>query len=267
MLNQITRASLREASGPPTDLAKLGASLGVVEVEWKEMKVDGMVLPKGSGFKVILKSSSMPSRARFSWAHELGHVLLQKETRTEPHFRSAPLSHKKTEELCDKIAAEILMPMEQFREYMERSVSTLAAVPELSKVFDASILATAIRYTDLLPMPAVLSVWKSESQQLQFSWPHANAHCKPYRFGIPKGTRARETGRAGPYMAFQSSDVVRTDEALLVTRKYRDGERHKWLKYPTESMGIGSYQNRYVLSLSYVDVPYAGKANRKEPPN
>ena len=52
-----------------------------------------------------------------------------------------------------------------------------------------------------------------------------------------------------------------------MTRKSREGEINRWQRFPTESMGIGSYQNRYVLSLSYVDVPYAGKANRKEPPN
>ena len=57
MLNKNTKELLRAASGPPTDLTKFGESLGVVELQWKELKVDGMVLPKGSGYKVILNTN------------------------------------------------------------------------------------------------------------------------------------------------------------------------------------------------------------------
>ena len=267
MLNKKTSEELRAASGPPTDLARLGESLGVVEVEQKQMKVDGMVLPKGSGYKVVLNSSNIEVRRRFSWAHELGHIIEQSGLLAKPQFRSAPRSYNETEALCDKIAAEILMPREEFREYMDRSEETLAAVPKLAPVFDTSMLSTAIRYTDLLEVPAVLSVWKTVSHQLVFGWRHANVLCRPYRFDIPKGTRAEEAGRSGPYMAFKSSKVVPTQEPLLMTRKSREGEINRWQRFPTESMGVGAYENRYVLSLSYVDVPNAGKANRREPPN
>lgn len=269
---------------PPTDLARLSEALGVVEIEIKELRVDdiraygsawsarvanverknlrldGMVLPLEAGYKIVL-NSNRPSRVRFSWAHELGHIILQSGGLTGPRAGRAVRSYKETEDLCDRIAAEILMPKEQFREHMERSHGTLAAVPTLAQIFDASILSTAIRYTDLLTMPAVLSVWKTEADQLKFGWRHANGHCRPYSFGIPKGTRARETGREGPYMAHQTTDVVRTEETLLVSRRSRDGERHNWVRFPTESMGFGSYQNRFVLSLSYVEVPGKRKEN------
>ena len=223
-----------------------------------------MVLPKGSGYKVILNSNSIAVRARFSWAHELGHIILQSGSLARPQFRGARPSHKEVEALCDKIAAEILMPEELFLHHMSQQENSLAAVPKLSQVFDSSILSTAIRFTDLLPMPTVLSVWKADSNQLKFSWPHANARCRPYRYGIPKGTRAEETGWTGPHMAFRSAEVVRSEEPLLMTRRSREGESHKWQSFPTESMGVGSYENRYVLSLSYVDVPGTGKVNNRE---
>lgn len=267
MLSQEMKDLIGIASGPPTDLAKLSESLGVVEVERKEMRVEGMVLPKGPGFKVILNSKSIAVRARFSWAHELGHIIDQSGLLAKPQFRSAPLSHKKTEELCDKIAAEILMPREEFKEYMDRSEETLAAVHKLASVFDTSILSTAIRYTDLLEVPAVLSVWKVMSNGLTFSWPHRNDLCRSWRFDIPKGRRAKGTGWRGPHMALESSGVVSSEEPFLVTRRSRGGEVHRWQRFPTESMGIGSYENRYVLSLSYVEVPGAGKAKRRETPN
>ena len=265
MLNEKTLEELRAASGPPTDLARFGEALGVVEVEWKELNVDGMVLPKGSGYKIVLNSKKA-ARARFSWAHELGHIVFQSGSLARPQFRSAQRSHKQIERLCDMIASEVLMPREQFSEHMNQLDFTLAAVPKLAQVFDTSIVSTAIRYTDLLPFPAVLSVWKSESGGLTYSWSHDNGNCRPFRFNVPKGTRVKEGQTSGPNVAFRTADVVRTEESLQMSHRSRGSENHKQGKFPTDSMGIGSYQNRYVLSLSYVSVPSAEKANRREPP-
>ena len=97
MLNDNTKAKLLAASGPPTDLAKFGESLGVVEVERKELKVDGMVLPKGAGYKIILHSKKAAVRSRFSWAHEIGHIIVQSGSLAKPQSRGAPLSHKHLE--------------------------------------------------------------------------------------------------------------------------------------------------------------------------
>ena len=137
MLSAATIEKIAAAFGPPTDLEKLGEQLGVVEVEPRELSVDGMVLPKGSGYKIVLNSKK-PDRFRFSWAHELGHIIDQSGLLARPQFRSAPRSPKDTEKLCDKIAAEILMPREEFKEYMDRSEETLAAVHKLASVFDTS---------------------------------------------------------------------------------------------------------------------------------
>ena len=248
MLNKETRELLRSASGPPTDLAKFGEFLGVVEVERKELKVDGMVLPKGSGYKVILNSSKA-ARSRFSWAHELGHIIVQSGSLAKPQFRGAPPSHKQLERLCDKIAAEVLMPEEQFRQHMKSLGSNLSTIPRLARVFDSSIESTAIRFTDFLPFPAVLSKWSVNSNQPIHSWLHANNRCRPIRYGLPKGIRAKDVSESGPLQALKSSGVVRTEEYLMCTQRSVGGERQRWMKFPTDSLGIGPY----VLSLHYVE--------------
>ena len=283
MLSEATREKLAATSGPPTNLEEFGKQWGVVEVEWKDLNVkgsdlpkaaygraaanlavvDGMVLPKDSGYKIVLNSNR--ARSRFSWAHEIGHIIVQSDPSVLARFGHEKLSHKSLEKLCDKIAAEILMPEELFLQHMYQQGLSLANVPYLASVFDSSMLSTALRFTDLLPFPAVLSVWETVSNHLTYSWPHENHLCRPCRFGIPKGTRAKGTGWTGPHMAFKSSNVVPTEEPFLMTRRSRGGESHKWQSFPTESVGVGSYENRYVLSLSYVDVPSTGKVNNSEP--
>ena len=261
MLNDNTKAKLLAASGPPTDLAKFGESLGVVEVERKELKVDGMVLPKGAGYKIILHSKKAAVRSRFSWAHEIGHIIVQSGSLAKPQFRGAPLSHKQLERLCDSIAAEILMPEEQFREHMDQQHLGLAAVQSLASIFESSVLSTAIRFTDFLPFPAVLSKWSVNSNQPTHSWLHANNRCRPNRYGIPKGIRAKDVSEPGPLQALKISGVVRTEEYLTCTQRSVGGERQRLMKFPTESLKIGYGENRYVLSLSrpgetYVPAPW-----------
>ena len=260
MLNNNTRQALMAAFGPPTNLAKFGEALGVAEVEWKDMNVDGMVLPKGSGYKIILNAKKA-ARSRFSWAHELGHIIVQSRSLAKPQFRGGPPSHKQLERLCDKIAAEILMPEEQFSQYMQRLGFELSSVPKLKQVFDSSFESTAIRFADFLPHPAVLSKWSNVSGQLTHSWSRSNSRCKPYRYEMPKGNKAKDMSEFGPQRAFKSSSIVQTEEPLMRSQNSSNGERYKWMKFPTESLAIGPKDNRYVLSLSRIDKSDQGSTN------
>lgn len=251
MLNQKTNELLQAASGPPTDLDKFGQALGVIEVERRELNVDGMVLPKGKGYKVILNSKK-PARRRFSLAHELGHIIVESGSLATPQFRGGPPSHKQLENLCDKIAAEILMPEEQFQEHMERLGLQLSSVLQLKRTFDTSFESTAIRFADFLPFPAVLSKWSMVSGQLTHSWSRSNGRCRPFKYGMPKGNKAKDLTEMGPQRAFKSSNVVRSSEPMLRSQNSLKGERYQWMKFPTESLAIGPQDNRYVLSLSRV---------------
>ncbi len=217
----------------------------------KQRKIDGMVLPKGSGYKIILNPNQ--SRSSFSWAHELGHIITQSDPSVKSKFGVDQLSHRQLEKLCDRIAAEVLMPEEQFREYMEQQGLDLATVQKLASIFNSSVLSTAIRFTDFLPFPAVLSRWSASSNQVTHSWLHTNNRCRPNRYGLPKGIRAKDVSESGPLQALKISGVVRTEEYLMCTQRSVGGERQRWMKFPTDSLAIGSRENRYVLSLSRVE--------------
>ena len=253
MITPEIKATLDASCGPPVDLHELGGQLGVVEVEWKELTVDGMVLPKADGYKIILNPNR--ARSRFSWAHELGHVIIQSGELASPQFRGRSASQKEIENLCDKLAAEILMPRDAFRHSMEEVGCRISSIPRLARTFDTSVQSTAIRFVEFLDTPAVLTVWKPSSNdplRLQRAWSFQNQVCRPYRYGIPKGDRAKNVEVNGPYLALSRSGPVSTVEALFVTSRRRGAETNKWARFPSESMAIGSGQYRYVLSLSYV---------------
>ncbi|MBF8268239.1 MAG: Peptidase protein [Dehalococcoidia bacterium] len=184
---------------------------------------------------------------------------------TEPKYRGNRESYRKVEKVCDRLAAEILMPEDTFRRHMEETVMTLASVQRLAQIFETSVQSAAIRFVDFLPFPAVLTIWKQSGTEELFlkpGWTHRNTHCRPYTYGIQKNKEARYIG---PYQAFSSIRPIQTEETL--TRTWRENivgsfpdrrsvDRLKRSTFPTESMAFGSGQNRYVLSLSYVGERY-----------
>ena len=144
------------------------------------------------------------------------------------------------------------------RQQMKQLALDLTSIQRLARTFDTSVESTAIRFTDFLPFPAVLSKWSVASGQLTHSWSHSNSRCRPFRYGMPKGNKAKDLSESGPQRAFRSSNIVRTAEPLMRSQNSMKGERYRWVKFPTESLAIGPQDNRYVLSLSRV-----GETNRE----
>ena len=123
------------------DLTALAKSWGVTSVETSKISALAMLLSDSAGveyrggphtgermaetmppldsarkgYKIILQDtghSKLSTRQRFSFAHELGHLLLKNSD------SERSIDTKKTEEqICDQIAAEILMPRADFQKH------------------------------------------------------------------------------------------------------------------------------------------------------
>lgn len=149
----------------PGDLARLAVTWGVSEIEQKSIASDAMLLPTANGYKIILKSLPRGStRQRFSFAHELGHLLLQKSGYSRPN--NGQVRHRlagirdEEEIICDQLAAEILMPQHSFVEDAARAGWGLDGLQPLARLYEASIPATARRMVDLMEEPCLMGVWK-----------------------------------------------------------------------------------------------------------
>ena len=178
----------------PVDLGKLAKKWGVLIVEQRSIESEAMLLPVGNGYKVILKESAPLQRQNFSFAHELGHLLLEKAGNSRrPQVESAHRSshgNAARERLCDKIAAEILMPRVAFEEDTRNAGWALESLPTLASNYNTSYEATAIRMIDLMPETCLVGVWRpppGHAAAPRLKWSHSSSA----RYGVPRNTARR----------------------------------------------------------------------------
>ena len=234
------------------DLNALALRWGVTSIEEREIESEAMLFPSKDGYSIVLKKAERPSRLarqRFSLAHELGHLLLQK---SEPRGDAgAPMKHRghgysdDEERLCDQIAAEILMPRMAFYEdgWMEgwspRSLRSLAVK------YDTSVPATAMRMIDLMPYEALMGVWKvsgNDGESAKLQWAHAGKTA--YR--VPSGSVSSK--RLALVTKAWNSGRVESGAAPVQDSRF---EKIRLLDVPAEAMAWGRGEYKQVLVYYY----------------
>ena len=155
---KIASELLGDIPSPPTDLDLLMARLNVHHVE-----TDGAMLVPGElrrerGNLWIAVSPGLPiGRRRFTIAHELGHAFFE-ATGPRP-----PRTGKELEWICDKLAAEFLMPRSAFLDYAGKSPDIVCLL-HISKMFLTSRSAVFRRAAELYGIKVF------EYQDPYFNW-------------------------------------------------------------------------------------------------
>jgi hypothetical protein len=124
---------------PPTCLDSLCNRLGVATVTDDVFPVAGELRQGSNGYQILCASGQSDTRRRFTIAHELAHLVF------EQSGRGCPRTGSELEQLCDMIAAEILMPMEIFKRELEGVRPNAVGISQLASMFHVSLTATAIR--------------------------------------------------------------------------------------------------------------------------
>jgi hypothetical protein len=128
---------------PPTDLDAIRPRLNITQFCAGDIAGSGELQRDGDGFKVLYSSTLSSTRKRFTISHEMAHAVFES---TGPN---CPRTGVELERLCDKIAAEILMPKQIFLGRLGKEISA-KKILDLSQLFRASVSATAIRCAELL---------------------------------------------------------------------------------------------------------------------
>jgi Zn-dependent peptidase ImmA (M78 family) len=141
---------------PGMTLEDIGRALGVSAIVREKLPFDGGVFSEGTELTIKINSSSIPTRQRFTLAHELGHLIISAgSTRSARRcLKSNPL-----EEACDCVAAELLMPMDQVRTFVEKPAS-MRALLSFANRFNVSINAAAVRINELKVWKESIGLWK-----------------------------------------------------------------------------------------------------------
>lgn len=150
---------------PPVDLHELAGWLGVSSVSEVDMVEDGRTVWDEDGPRVELRPDRPHSRRRFTLAHELAHVVLDRESgRRALRRRTLSLSPRLEETLCDWVAASLLMPAWWMAPRLHRP-TTLRLLREISAAADVSLAAAATRTSHLAPGDCVLLRWRRGPSQ------------------------------------------------------------------------------------------------------
>lgn len=134
--------------GPPTDLEALARRVDVTDIRRDDtMLVPGELRKLRDELVVYLLPNLTKTRRRFTLAHELGHAFFERTGR-RPH------PSRELERLCDKFAAEFLMPRRVFVSLAGRHPD-LPRIHELCRKFETGLLSTLGRVSDIYGYRAI----------------------------------------------------------------------------------------------------------------
>lgn len=113
--------------------------------------------------KVEYKTSN---RARFTLAHELGHLLIEdhnKAMRNGFHPSKIRLMHEdKVESEANYFASALLMPYEEFRKHCYRKPLNFQLIDSLKDKFLVSREAALLRFVNIGTFPVFISVYRNK---------------------------------------------------------------------------------------------------------
>lgn len=158
--------------------------------EVEDLNESGKIIPKPSGFKILINKYEPKVRKNFTLCHEIAHTFFMNSRYAEIKRRIDPntgyyIPYDEEEIFCDHAAANLLMPTDIFRLMMFRNYGPLAnSVLELSKVFRTSLCATAKRMIDVNLWKINVSCWSYTQEDNNYNsayalnWNYSNSGSK-----------------------------------------------------------------------------------------
>jgi Zn-dependent peptidase ImmA (M78 family) len=139
---EIVSTLLDNVRCPPTDLAAVCEKLKVPVIESDDLVGSGALVEQNGEFQIIYAPGLSPQRRRFTIAHEIGHLIVERSS------QNGVRQSGELERLCDVFATELLMPTSTFTEIVGPTFR-LRDLPSLAKNFQVSLTSAAIRLAEV----------------------------------------------------------------------------------------------------------------------
>lgn len=236
---------------PPIDLKILGSYWGVKAIVERELDVAGLLyrMDKRSSM-IFLNEKDILGRKRFSWAHELGHIVMAMHDSPQVDCRKSLKHDRDLERSCDVIATQILMPKDLFVTAANQLGWSLVAVRQLASTFQVTIQAAARRLLELYDEPVFMAVWRPQTDPalhgFKYSWGIANPSGKPFRPQVKWQTGPEVMSPI--YQAAHSAAVITGRSKVLL--RVNGESLYKWVT--TEAMSVGRGNKQSLLGLHYL---------------
>lgn len=215
---------------------------------------DGLIECLDKSFHIYINNDRLVHahtvRARFTFAHELGHYFID-------HHRNAlmqglsPSHSSKTgfvsknfaEREADYFASCLLLPESRFKADCFRRKFSFELIDELSKKYQSSFTATALRFTSIGNHPIMVVL--SFKGAVKWYW---SSQDFPYKYLLHNKTKVPDDTVAGEYFSKQRSPSSRQDVFAM-----------DWFKNVWESSTERKFHeqckfnNNYALSIIWED--------------
>lgn len=155
----------------PADLDKLSRHVGIVATREVPLAMRGRLLREPRGFTVEVNCELPPFQRRFVRAHEIAHLLVEKDLLVKAPQRSqrtnvpGALAYALVEKLCDLGAAEILLPASYLRTRLRRRPPDLTLVRQVADEGQLSIDFVAARICDAAVWSCRFLWWQEHHAQ------------------------------------------------------------------------------------------------------
>ncbi|MBI4570183.1 MAG: ImmA/IrrE family metallo-endopeptidase [Planctomycetes bacterium] len=118
---------------------------------------------------VFVNVADWPARKTFTLAHELGHVWLGRSGVSDVDMES----DQKEERFCNAVAAEVLAPLDRFRDAWSTQSDPRAGVREMARRFNVSSLVALLRARDarLISNSTFEALWSAERAEFDAAPP------------------------------------------------------------------------------------------------
>lgn len=193
------------------DVEGYAAYLGVTVMTVKLDGAEAQLIRTGKLATILLSDRiASPQVRRFAIAHELGHLLLDHPSQIPSRIRGLERSYAPLVEVtANAFASELLMPAALVREMCDLSKGDLDTPREIAQLFDVSLLAASIRYTELSRQPcaAVFSVAGEEGAG-KIRWVTSSASMEAR---IRRGRRLSSSSVASSFFASGRSTTDPTE--------------------------------------------------------
>lgn len=130
---------------------------------------DAMLIKEADGFVIRVNSHVSKGRRNFSCFHEIAHTFFSEAVErqgirfTRKDISLIESNYSEEERLCDLAAAEFLIPAKVLLTSLQRSHGiSWIQIRELSRSFQSSLEATALRVAELSDRMVLIDRWKKE---------------------------------------------------------------------------------------------------------
>lgn len=161
---------LRKESGlssdPPINIESIIDRFGMHDPKAIPLpQQQGTTVPFHGSPQIIIHAGDIATRQKFSIAHELIELLfLELPGEIRPDRLKENIFGMKKERVCQKAAANLLMPLESFRPRAMRMGLTFQSAELLADEYKVSLMAALCRLVDMYPKQGVMVLWRMRNK-------------------------------------------------------------------------------------------------------